>query len=150
MWDPPNLDATRALPNGTGWEEWEQNEEEIWKLLDLVKPKPGESNFRTRSSLALLIVTDNIPLLTLYPPILEVLILGTGSSVAYPPASLRGHLHTMGIQLDVQSSQNAASTFNVLSEEGRQVAIAVIPSERQPTHRIVSGWLVLQNAYLSS
>ncbi|CAO1622495.1 unnamed protein product [Parajaminaea phylloscopi] len=102
MWEPPHLDAARAMPNGVGWEEWTQHEGEIWKLLELVDPKP------------------------------EVLILGTGATVCYPPASVRSYLHSLGIQLDVQSSQNAASTFNVLSEEGRKVAVAVIPSQRQP------------------
>lgn len=71
-------------------------------------------------------------------PFPEVLVLGTGRTVLYPPASVRSHLNMMGIQVDVQSSYNAASTYNVLSEEGRKVAIAVIPSERLPLERRVS------------
>lgn len=41
----------------------------------------------------------------------------------------------LGIQVDCQSSQNAASTFNVLAEEGRKVACALIPSNRGPLER---------------
>lgn len=44
----------------------------------------------------------------------------------------RAYINSLGIQIDVQSSQNAASTYNVLSEEGRRVAVALIPSNRQP------------------
>lgn len=40
LWDPPKLDSQKALPNGAGWEEWTRDEG-IWKVLDVVEPKPG-------------------------------------------------------------------------------------------------------------
>lgn len=41
MWDAPHLDPG-ALPNGKGWEEWEEKIEEVWKLVEVIEPKPGE------------------------------------------------------------------------------------------------------------
>ena len=64
--------------------------------------------------------------------------LGTGKTVIPPPPGLRRYLNDLGIQVDAQSSHNAASTFNVLQEEGRNVAIAVLPSERLGMERKVS------------
>ena len=44
MWDPPRLDASKALPNGSGWEEWTSEEalQTVWKIFDVVEPKPGK------------------------------------------------------------------------------------------------------------
>lgn len=44
MWDPPKLDASKALPNGSGWEEWTSEEalQSVWTIFDVVEPKPGE------------------------------------------------------------------------------------------------------------
>ncbi len=45
LWDAPPLDAARAAPNGQGWEEWLSEvggRDEVWKLFELVTPKPGE------------------------------------------------------------------------------------------------------------
>ncbi|KAJ7639447.1 DUF498-domain-containing protein [Roridomyces roridus] len=57
----------------------------------------------------------------------EILILGTGVEMAHPPPSFRSHLAELGIQLDVMSTKNACSTYNLLSEEGRRVAAALAP-----------------------
>ncbi|PWN19783.1 DUF498-domain-containing protein, partial [Microstroma glucosiphilum] len=100
MWDAPPLDSDKALPSGVGWEEWLQGEgrvEEVWKLFEVLEPKP------------------------------EILLFGTGSRVLPLPSKIRTHMAELGIQVDCQSSQNAASTFNVLAEEGRKVACALIP-----------------------
>ncbi|PKI83094.1 hypothetical protein MVES_003101 [Malassezia vespertilionis] len=43
------------------------------------------------------------------------------------PARIKAHLHSVGIQLDVQSTRNACSTYNLLSEEGRRVSAALLP-----------------------
>ncbi|VDC02531.1 unnamed protein product [Peniophora sp. CBMAI 1063] len=59
----------------------------------------------------------------------EILLLGTGKTVVPPPAALRNYLRGLGIQLDVMDSWNACSTYNLLAEEGRRVAAALLPHE---------------------
>ncbi|KAJ7098666.1 DUF498-domain-containing protein [Mycena belliarum] len=57
----------------------------------------------------------------------EILLLGTGGELAHPPPSFRGYLIELGIQVDVMSTRNACSTYNLLAEEGRRVAAALAP-----------------------
>ena len=81
----------------------------------------------------------------------EILLLGTGLTVLPPPPELRRYISSLGIQLDVMDSvspmavpsvrphvlitmirsvikqRNACSTFNLLAEEGRTMAAALMP-----------------------
>ncbi|KAH9844340.1 DUF498-domain-containing protein [Rhodofomes roseus] len=57
----------------------------------------------------------------------ELLLFGTGRKVAFVPPMLRQHLSSMGIQIDVMDTWNACSTYNMLAEEGRHVAAALLP-----------------------
>ncbi|KAJ3798974.1 NADH dehydrogenase 1 alpha subcomplex assembly factor 3 [Lentinula aff. detonsa] len=57
----------------------------------------------------------------------EILLLGTGKTIFQPPQFIRDHLNKMGTQLDVMDTRNACSTYNLLSEEGRRVAAALLP-----------------------
>ncbi|KAF9000208.1 NADH dehydrogenase 1 alpha subcomplex assembly factor 3 [Cyathus striatus] len=57
----------------------------------------------------------------------EILLLGTGKTTSPPPPSLRAYLNKLGIQLDVMDTRNACSTYNLLAEEGRRVAAALLP-----------------------
>jgi NADH dehydrogenase [ubiquinone] 1 alpha subcomplex assembly factor 3 len=57
----------------------------------------------------------------------EILLLGTGKSIALPPPFFRTYLNGLGIQLDTMDTRNACSTYNLLAEEGRRVAAALIP-----------------------
>ncbi|KAK4688732.1 NADH dehydrogenase [ubiquinone] 1 alpha subcomplex assembly factor 3, partial [Tremellales sp. Uapishka_1] len=57
----------------------------------------------------------------------EILLLGTGLRVIPPPQRIKDYVSGLGIQLDVMDSRNAASTFNLLSEEGRTVGAALCP-----------------------
>ncbi|KAJ7865679.1 DUF498-domain-containing protein [Mycena leptocephala] len=57
----------------------------------------------------------------------EILLLGTGTEMAHPPPSVRTFLAGLGIQVDVMSTRNACSTYNLLAEEGRRVAAALAP-----------------------
>ncbi|KAL7008620.1 hypothetical protein EMMF5_001882 [Cystobasidiomycetes sp. EMM_F5] len=56
----------------------------------------------------------------------DIVIFGTGRTVFPAPPWLRQYLNSLGIQLDVMDSRNACSTFNLLTEEGRRVAAAVL------------------------
>ncbi|KJA29588.1 hypothetical protein HYPSUDRAFT_222987 [Hypholoma sublateritium FD-334 SS-4] len=57
----------------------------------------------------------------------EILLLGTGKTIVQPPLFLNEYLSTLGIQLDILDTRNACSTYNLLSEEGRRVAAALLP-----------------------
>ncbi|GAA5912040.1 hypothetical protein JCM6882_002014 [Rhodosporidiobolus microsporus] len=57
----------------------------------------------------------------------EILLVGTGTSTAFAPPSFKKYLNNLGIQVDILDSRNAASTYNLLSEEGRRVAAALYP-----------------------
>jgi len=57
----------------------------------------------------------------------ELLLLGTGRTVTLPPPSLRSYMNEIGIQMDFMDTRNACSTYNLLSEEGRRVAAALLP-----------------------
>ncbi|KAG1806502.1 NADH dehydrogenase 1 alpha subcomplex assembly factor 3 [Suillus plorans] len=62
----------------------------------------------------------------------EILVFGTGRRMELPPPSIRGYLKEMGIQLDIMDTRNACSTYNLLAEEGRRVAAALLPYTPHP------------------
>ena len=81
----------------------------------------------------------------------EILLVGTGKSVNPLPNPLRQYLNKLGIQVDVMDSVeglfpprlfltdsreiaqwNACTTYNLLSEEGRRVAAALLPLQHRP------------------
>ncbi|GJN87796.1 hypothetical protein Rhopal_000751-T1 [Rhodotorula paludigena] len=57
----------------------------------------------------------------------EILLVGTGTSTMFAPPAFKKYLNGLGIQVDVLDSRNAASTYNLLQEEGRRVAAALYP-----------------------
>ncbi|WRT69562.1 uncharacterized protein IL334_006550 [Kwoniella shivajii] len=57
----------------------------------------------------------------------EILLFGTGQTAIPAPKSIRDYISSLGIQLDVMDTRNAASTYNLLAEEGRTVAAALCP-----------------------
>ncbi|KAJ9096018.1 hypothetical protein QFC21_005382 [Naganishia friedmannii] len=60
----------------------------------------------------------------------EILLFGTGKSALPPPPDIREYISSLGISLDIMDSRNACSTFNLLSEEGRTVAAALMPLKK--------------------
>ena len=58
----------------------------------------------------------------------EVIILGTGNNNVFPPRELVFAMARRGVGFEVMNTRAAASTFNVLAGEGRQVA-AVLYSQ---------------------
>lgn len=57
----------------------------------------------------------------------EILLFGTGARVIPAPPEIRDYISSLGIQLDVMDTRNAASTYNLLFEEGRTVSAALCP-----------------------
>jgi len=60
----------------------------------------------------------------------EILLLGTGLSTIPPPTWMRQHLRRLGIGIEVMDTRNACSTYNLLAEEGRRVAAALLPLKK--------------------
>ena len=70
--------------------------------------------------------TDDFADLAGTTPAIEILLLGCGERAVLPLAALRAHLRTLGIGLDVMDTGAACRTFNVLVQEDRRVAAALI------------------------
>ena len=70
-----------------------------------------------------LAAADLEPLLALDP---ELVVLGTGSRQAFPPAAVMAACLTRGIGIEVMDNAAAARTYNVLAGEGRRVVVALL------------------------
>ena len=56
----------------------------------------------------------------------ELVLLGTGESLRFPDAKLLATLMAEGIGAEVMDTRAACRTYNILAEEGRNVAAALI------------------------
>lgn len=63
------------------------------------------------------------PILIIKP---DILLIGTGSKLVFPPVEIYGHLINMGIGVEIMDTSAACRTFNALSAENRRVAAALI------------------------
>ncbi|KAF9416413.1 hypothetical protein BGZ94_010228 [Podila epigama] len=77
----------------------EETAKEIFKIFELMNPRP------------------------------EILIVGTGKTFAPLSPAVRSVIRGYGLQVDMMSTANAAATYNMLAEEGREVAAALLPLE---------------------
>ena len=71
-------------------------------------------------------LTDGAAVVALADPI-DVIFLGMGAEIAHAPAELRSMVEATGIGLEVMATPAACRTYNVLVNDGRRVALAVIP-----------------------
>ncbi|KIO12474.1 hypothetical protein M404DRAFT_56975, partial [Pisolithus tinctorius Marx 270] len=102
LWDVPNGGFSSTVSTGMvsgNMERWEGWTSEHWSMFEVVVPKP------------------------------EILVFGTGARVEFVPPRIRSYITGLGIQLDVMDTRNASSTYNLLAEEGRRVAAALLPLE---------------------
>ena len=58
---------------------------------------------------------------------IDVLFVGTGTSLSHLPPAFREALETKGIGVEPMASPTACRTYNVLLGEGRRVAVALLP-----------------------
>ncbi|CAN6700128.1 unnamed protein product [Malus baccata var. baccata] len=56
-----------------------------------------------------------------------ILILGCGRNIEPVDPELRRYIRSTGMKLEAVDSRNAISTYNILNEEGRIVAAALLP-----------------------
>lgn len=59
--------------------------------------------------------------------VIDVLIVGTGGTIAHVPPAFRAALENAGIGVENMASPQACRTFNVLLGEGRRVGLALLP-----------------------
>lgn len=57
----------------------------------------------------------------------DVVFLGTGDEIAHIPSDLRRALEAAGVGVEAMNSPAACRTYNVLINEGRRVAAALLP-----------------------
>jgi uncharacterized protein len=57
----------------------------------------------------------------------DVIFLGTGDEIAHIPKELRSTVEAAGIGIEAMNSPAACRTYNVLVNEGRRVAAALLP-----------------------
>ena len=62
----------------------------------------------------------------LLPHAPEIIILGTGTKHQFPDQSLLSQFIKLGIGIEVMDTQAGCRTYNILVEEGRRVAAAIL------------------------
>ncbi|XP_010052711.2 uncharacterized protein LOC104441313 [Eucalyptus grandis] len=73
------------------------------------------------------ITPDSLSIFQTVRPIPELLLLGCGRDIQPVDPDLRRFIRSTGMKLEVLDSRNASSTYNILNEEGRIVAAALLP-----------------------
>lgn len=69
---------------------------------------------------------DLAPLLAL-SGMVDVLFLGMGTELRYPPKAMSAALEAIGITIEPMTTSSAARSYNVTLSEGRRVACALLP-----------------------
>lgn len=65
---------------------------------------------------------DLDPIILLKP---NILLIGTGERLVFPPLSIYGHLFNQAIGVEIMDTSAACRTFNALSSENRRVVAAL-------------------------
>uniref|UniRef100_A0A0D9XMR7 NADH dehydrogenase [ubiquinone] 1 alpha subcomplex assembly factor 3 n=1 Tax=Leersia perrieri TaxID=77586 RepID=A0A0D9XMR7_9ORYZ len=73
------------------------------------------------------ITAESLSIFKVVHPIPEILILGCGRYIQPISPELRKFIRSTGMKLEAVDSRNASSTYNILNEEGRPVAAALLP-----------------------
>ncbi|KAJ8450677.1 hypothetical protein Cgig2_021149 [Carnegiea gigantea] len=76
------------------------------------------------------VTPESLSIFQILRPIPEILIIGCGRHIQPVNSELRNFVRSIGMKLEAVDSRNAASTYNILNEEGRIVAAAVLPYGR--------------------
>ncbi len=77
-------------------------------------------------SLAALSPSDFDAVFAAGPAVVEFILLGTGAAMAPPPKSVREAVAAAGYGLEVMDTVAAAKLYNVLAQDGRRIAAALI------------------------
>ena len=83
------------------------------------------------------ITKESLNLLIHVEPSVDTLLIGTGKTFVHLDKKIISWLYSYGITADVMSTAHACQTFNVLNQEDRRVAAAVIPVETTQREEII-------------
>ncbi|PKO89079.1 MAG: hypothetical protein CVU16_12825 [Betaproteobacteria bacterium HGW-Betaproteobacteria-10] len=95
----------------------EKHEKNLILLPESIIPEWSSATIATLSE------TDMQTLLALNT---EIILLGTGNRLRFPPGALLRPFAPAGIGLEVMDLQAACRTYNILAAEGRKVAAALL------------------------
>jgi uncharacterized protein len=56
----------------------------------------------------------------------EIILLGTGANHHFPDHALMNHVTKLGIGIEVMDTKATCRTYNILAEEGRHIAAAIL------------------------
>ncbi|MDH5479668.1 MAG: Mth938-like domain-containing protein [Nitrosomonas sp.] len=56
----------------------------------------------------------------------EIILLGTGDQLYFPDRTIMVHMIKLGIGIEVMDTKATCRTYNILAEEGRRVAAAIL------------------------
>ncbi|XP_031500733.1 uncharacterized protein LOC116264571 isoform X2 [Nymphaea colorata] len=73
------------------------------------------------------VIPESLSVFQVLRPSPDILILGCGRNIQPVGPELQQFVRSIGMKLEAVDSRNAASTYNILNEEGRLVAAAVLP-----------------------
>ncbi|CAK0784264.1 hypothetical protein CVIRNUC_007468 [Coccomyxa viridis] len=79
------------------------------------------------------VTVDSLAVLDVIKPKPDIVVIGCGENIQRLPDALTRGLAAKGIAVEVASTPNAIATFNVLNEEGRVTAGALLPLRSQHT-----------------
>lgn len=82
------------------------------------------------------VTIDSLSLFAILHPTIEVLLLGCGKTAPQLCPQIRKHFQSKGILVEVGTTSHAASTFNILNQEGRNVAAALLTLEIPKRHDV--------------
>ncbi len=88
-------------------------------LDDVARPWPV-------TSLAELQPADFDTVIAAGPEVVEFVLLGAGATTAPPPKAVRLHLEAANLGFEVMDTATACRFYNVVAQEGRRVALALI------------------------
>lgn len=97
----------------------QRHEGSVLIVSDQARPWPVEA-------FADLTLADLAPVLDAGPAEVEILLLGLGARNALPPREVRDGVRAAGIGLEFMDTPAAAKLYNLLTAEGRRVAVAMI------------------------
>jgi uncharacterized protein len=115
--NPAGLNIFTAYGEGYVAVNHEKHEKNLIVLPETIVPE------WTTATVATLTEADMSRLLELGT---EIILLGTGNRLRFPPGALLRPFAPAGIGLEVMDLQAACRTYNILATEGRKVAAALL------------------------